>query len=531
MARELKTRSSAILLIVIIAAILIVLNLISINVFGRLDLTDDHIYSLSSSSKQIVGNLTDRLTIKAFITENLPPPHNGDARYLKDLLDDYKAYSNGYLQYEFIDPAKDNKEDEAQSYRIPPLQFNVFRNDKTEFIKGYKGVVLLYGDKMQTIPFIENTDNLEYDLTRAINKLVKNEVPSIAFAMGDGEPDLSQGLSYAYQVLSDDYRVQFLDLKNIRNIPDQIKALFVVQPKDQLTAWELYLIDQYIMHGGHVAFLMNEVDVDIQKGTVAPITTGVQGLLNNYGVGIEQKLLIDLQCNMIPVTRNMGSFQMQSMVRYPFYAAISNFNHDIPIVKDFKKLDFLFISPLDLTYDLTPGTTRQILFTSSEKSGERELPVDIAPEKKYVDADFGRSDIPLGAVLTGKFKSYYANLEAPEYEGPDTSGTTAFPNKLNVGTDDARIVVIGNGTFITDDFKRAGNGFVLLLNIADWLTQDQGLIAIRSKQVTGRTLDVVSDSTRTFVKYSNMLGMPLLVIIFGLVRWQFKRSARKRRSQ
>ena len=69
------------------------------------------------------------------------------------------------------------------------------------------------------------------------------------------------------------------------------------------------------------------------------------------------------------------------------------------------------------------------------------------------------------------------------------------------------------------------------MNMVDWMTQDKGLISIRSKQVTGRTLDVVSDSTRTFVKYSNMLGMPLLVIIFGLVRWQFKRSARKRRSQ
>lgn len=528
MAREIKTKSSAIMLIIIIAAILIVLNLISINLFGRFDLTDDGIYSLSDSSRNIVGNLTDRLTIKAYITEDLPPPHNGDARYLRDLLDDYKAYSGGYLQYEFIDPGKSDKEDEAQGYRIPPLQFNVFRNDKTEFIKGYKGVVLLYGDKMEVIPFIENTNNLEYDLTRAINKLTKKEIPTIAFVMGNGAPDLTDGLNFAYQILSDEYRVQFLDLDNIRNIPEHVKALFVVQPKDMLSAWELYLIDQYIMHGGHVAFLFNEINVDIRTSVVAPITTGLQNLLNNYGVGIEEKLLIDLQCNMIPVTRNMGTFQMQSMVRYPFYPAISNFNRDIAIVKDIKKLDFLFISPIDFSHEAFPGTTRQPLLSSSEKAGARSLPVDIAPEKRYIEEDFARSNIPLGAVLTGKFKSYYAGLPAPEYKGPDTIGTTPFPDKLDIGSDDARIVVVGNGSFVTDEFQRATAGFVFLFNIADWMTQDQGLIAIRSKQVTGRTLQIVSDGTKNMVKYANMLGMPILVIIFGLARWQVRRAARKR---
>lgn len=528
MVKEIKTKSSAIMLIIIIAAILVVLNLISINLFGRLDLTDDGIYSLSDSSRDIIANLTDRLTIKAYITEELPPPHNGDARYLRDLLDDYKAYSNGYLQYEFIDPGKEDKEDEAQGYRIPPLQFNVFRNDKTEFIKGYKGVVLLYGDKMEVLPFIENTNNLEYDLTRSINKLTKKEIPSIAFVMGNGAPDLTAGLNYAYQILSDEYRVQFLDLDNIRNIPEQIKALFVVQPKEQLSAWELYLIDQYIMHGGHAAFLLNEVSVDIRSGVVSPLTTGLQNLLNNYGVGIEEKLIIDLQCNMIPVTRNMGTFQMQSMVRYPFYPAITNFNRDVAIVKDIKKLDFLFISPLDLTFDVFPGTTRETLLTSSEKAGARAIPVDIAPEKRYIEEDFAQSTLPLGAVLTGKFKSYYAGLPAPEYMGPDTSGTTPLPDKRDIGSDDARIVVVGNGSFVTDEFQRATAGFVFMFNIADWMTQDQGLIAIRSKQVTGRTLDIVSDGTKNVTKYINMLGMPLLVVVFGLVRWQVKRSARKR---
>ncbi len=138
MSGQAKTKSTAIMLIVIVAAILIIINLISLNFFSRIDLTDNGIYSLSDSSKELVADLNDRLTVKAYITEDLPAPHNGDARYLKDMLDDYRAYSGGLLQYEFIDPVKATKEEEAMSYRIRPVQFNVFRNDKTEFIKAYK---------------------------------------------------------------------------------------------------------------------------------------------------------------------------------------------------------------------------------------------------------------------------------------------------------------------------------------------------------------------------------------------------------
>ena len=95
--KDVKTKSTAGLLIVIVAAILIIINLISLNIFSRADLTDENIYSLSDASINLVKSLNDRLTVKAFITEDLPAPHNNDARYLKDLLDDYKAYSGGYL--------------------------------------------------------------------------------------------------------------------------------------------------------------------------------------------------------------------------------------------------------------------------------------------------------------------------------------------------------------------------------------------------------------------------------------------------
>ena len=526
--KDVKTKSTAGLLIVIVAAILIIINLISLNIFSRADLTDENIYSLSDASINLVKSLNDRLTVKAFITEDLPAPHNNDARYLKDLLDDYKAYSGGYLQYEFIDPVKTGREDEAMGYRIPPVQFNVFRNNKTEFIKGFKGVVLLYGDKQEVIPFIENTGTLEYDISSAINKLIQTRVPTIAFTTGHGEPDLSSDMTWANQMLQKEYRVQSLNLKNLKNIPNQIEALFIVAPKQPFLDWELYLIDQFIMRGGKVAFLIDKFNINIQQTAVNPIDNNLDSLMDFYGVGIRQNLVVDLQCNMVPVMRDMGEFKMQSIVNYPFYLAIGNFNPDNPIVKGLKTFNLLFASPLDFSPELGAGRQRQWLFKSSEESGARSLPIDISPEKKYFKEDFNEPDLPLGAVLTGHFDSYFNGREIPEYAGTDTISADTVMDHVD-STDDSRMVIIGNGSFIKDDNKRNSTSFVILMNIADWLTQEKGLISIRSKQVSGRILKVTSDSTKQLVKYVNMLAMPFVVVIFGLVRWQFKRAARKKR--
>jgi len=526
-ATEIKTKSTAGLLILIVVAILAIINLISLNLFSRADLTDENIYSLSESSITLVDNLNDRLTVKAFITEDLPAPHNNDARYLKDLLDDYKAYSHGHLQYEFIDPVKSGREEEAMGYRIPPLQFNVFRNDKTEFIKGFKGVALLYGDRQEIIPFVENTGSLEYDLSRAINKLTQTRVPTIAFTTGHGEPDISNGMNWANQILQKEYRVQFLNLKNQKSIPKQVEAIFIVAPKTAFLDWEIYLIDQFIMRGGRVAFLIDKFDINIQQTMVTPVDNGLDSLLNFYGVGIRDNLVIDLQCNMVPVMRDMGQFQMQSVVNYPFYLSIGNFNKDNPIVKSLKSFNMLFVSPLDFSSELNTDKQRQWLFTTSENSGIRSIPVDISPEKKYYKEDFNEPDLPLAAALTGHFDSYFNNKEIPEYTGSDTITADTMDTKIDFA-EDSRIVVIGNGSFIKDDNKKNSTSFVILMNIVDWLTQEKGLISIRSKQVTGRALKVTSDATKKIVKYVNMLAMPIVVVIFGLFRWQFKRSVRKR---
>ncbi len=528
MAKEIKTRSAALMLIIITGAILVIINLISLNLFSRADLTDDNIYSLSDASRGLVEGLSDRLTVRAYISEDLPSPHNGDARYLKDLLDDYRAYSNGKLGYEFIDPVKTNKEQEAMGYRVPPIQFNVFRNDKTEFIKAYKGLVLIYGDKQEVLPFIENTENLEYDLSRAIKKLTVSQTPFIGFTIGNGEPDMSQGLSAAFGVLQQEYQVQFMDLDNLRNLPPNLSALFVVSPKGKLSPWELYLIDQFIMRGGKVAFLLDRFEVDMRQSMVTPIDIGLDSLLIGYGIAYQNSLAIDMQCNVIPVMRQMGAYQVQSLAQYPYFIKVANFSQTNPVVKDLNSLDLLFASPLDVNVPVPENITREIILSTSEYSGTRMVPIDISPEKQYIQSDFNQKNLPLAAVLTGKFTSQFSRDNIPQYVGPDTASTTPLPQYNDLSLDVTNLVAVGCGSFVTDEFRRNQAGFIFLLNLADWLTQDKGLISIRSRANTIRTLEPVSDATRNLLKYVNILAMPLAIVIFGLVRWQVKRALRKK---
>jgi gliding-associated putative ABC transporter substrate-binding component GldG len=527
MAKEIKTKSAAGIMILIIAGILIVINLISINFFSRIDLTENNIYSLSDVSKELMNDLNDRLNVKAYITEELPPPHNSDARYLKDLLDDYKAYSHGNLNYEFIDPVKDDKEQEAMGYRIPPLQFSVFRNDKSEFIKGYKGVVLTFGDKQEVIPFMENIGNLEYDLSSAIKKLSSNRIPSVALTTGHGEPNATKGFQWASQLLAKEYRMQTLDLKNIRTVPNDIDLLLIAAPREPFTEWEQYLIDQFLMRGGRALFLLDKLNVDVTQAKVDPIDIGLDSLLSFYGINLKNDLVIDAQCNLVPVTRMMGQYQMQSLIKYPFYLAISNFDEENPIVKGFKSLNMVFVNPLEISPTLPAGRIGTPLFTTSEHAGMIGAPYDVSPEKQFKETDFTMTKIPLAAVLSGNMESYFRYRAAPIYAGTDTSNSTAVPTKMET-TNDARIIVVGNGNFITDDNRRNEAGFALLLNMVDWLSQDKGLIAIRSRQVGGGVLKETSDGTKKLVKYINMFAMPIIVIVFGVIRWQFKRSLRRR---
>ena len=162
MQRNWTTRTTLLL----VGLILVVLNLIGLNVFFRIDLTDDRVYSLSEASIETVRSLEDPVTVRVFFTADLPAPYSSYRRFLRDKLDEYRAYGGNKFQYEFLDPGSDESlQQEAARYNIPPVQVQVIENDNLQIKNAYMGLVVEYAGKRETIPVIEDLSTLEYDLT------------------------------------------------------------------------------------------------------------------------------------------------------------------------------------------------------------------------------------------------------------------------------------------------------------------------------------------------------------------------------
>lgn len=508
--------------ILLVLGIIILINLLSIGYFSRLDLTEGKIYTLSDASRKVIGELKDRLTIKAFFSENLPDPYSSTARYLKDQLDEYKAYSHGQLTYEFLDPGSTEElEKEAASFRIPPVQINIIQNDKFELKKVYMGLAFLYEDRQEVIPLVQNTIGLEYDITGTIKRLTSKEIKKVAFLTGHEEPDIYKDIRTAQEILAKTYNIQTLDLSD-KLVPDGIEVLIVLNPKKALTDWEKLAIDQFLMKGGKVAFLINKVDTEIETSKAELLDLKLDDWLTHYGFKINADLLFDARNTRINIQQRRGWFTITNTIPYPFFPEIHDLEKSHVAVKDLENLTFYFPSSLDLSSAEKHSLTTTVLARSSKKSGLQEGRFNINPLGKMPAQDFNKEGIPLAAIIMGDFKSYFTNRDLPDTK-PVEVGEIVKEGQ------ESRIVVVGDGNFIQDKYLGNRNNLAFFLNLIDWLAQDEDLITIRSREVTSRPLKEITPGMKQLVKYSSLFGPPGLVIVCGLLYWQVRQMRRKAR--
>ena len=508
----------------LIAAILVVLNLISVNLFTRLDLTEGRVFSLSPATVKVLRNLDDRLIAKMYFTKDLPPPYNGYARYLKDQLEEYQAYAKGKLKLEMIDPAEEGKEMEAQRYGVPPLQVNAMENDKIEIKKVYMGLVLLFEDRKEVIPVVQNISGSEYDLTSAIRRLTSRFLPSVGYLTGQEGPDLDQDLTYLNQALGRQYRVRRINLSEGNPIPADVGVLIILGPNKEFSEVEEYALDQFLMRGGKLAVLLNHIQVDVQRGSVEKQNLGIEDLLKNYGIDIQDNLVTDLQCNRVAISQQQQGFIYQNVVSYPFFPAATDFDENNMMVKNLGTVSFYFVSSLD---PATSGSGNKVQFDplirSSKNSGIQSIPCDVNPYRKFSQTDFRQSNLTLAATLQGSFPSYFAGKEKPSLPSE-----ASFPESTLYSSPPTRMVVVGDADWVTDQNIQGTDNLTFFLNMVDWLSQDEALIAIRSKQISARPLMETSVGTKRLVKYGNTLGLPFLVIVFGVARWQVRRRYKRK---
>lgn len=492
----------------VIAAVCVLLNLVSSRVYFRLDCTENKIYSLSPATEKILSRLTDPFRIRVFFDENLPPEYDHQRRYLQELLQDMSSASRGRLRIDFADMKKPETRDDARRAGIAPLRFTAVRKDKFEVQEGMMGLVMYYEDKKEVLPAVTQIANIEYELAGRIVKLTQARRPVVGWTMGNGEMDPPGELS---QYLSQNYELRRFDQLGSAGWGAEIppmSALVVAGPRTPLTDTAIRSIDRAIMSGVPTALLLDLYDVNMGNFFVRKNASRLEKLLESYGLVPREGLVVDAQNIPVHIQSRQGFFTVQTLVNYPYIPRVTDLSKDHPVTRPLQEIALPFVTSLDIRE--TSGVT--VLARSSSESFRIANPFLVSPTEQINVGGSDQGPFVLGAALQGRRRSAFSDTPSP-----------GVPVEAEV-----RLVALANSNFL--DESRGGNAANLSFaaNLVDWLAASDDLISIRSKGQTFRPLEKVSDKKRNFIKAANLFLMPLLLALLGAVRWQIRRRRRGR---
>ncbi|MDA3792087.1 MAG: Gldg family protein [Elusimicrobia bacterium] len=469
--------SSAILM----AGIIIILNILLSGFVLRADLTQNNIYSLSSASKNMVRELDDPVLVKAYFSENIPSQYKKNKKYLKDILHEYRAYSDEKIKFEFISPTGDSQvARQAMGYGIPPLKFTETGQEKFEVKQGYMGLVIIYSDRTETIPVVQKLNSLEYDLTTKIKKITSGDLKKVGFIGTLAISDKMKGsITERYELSSATAAAQ---LENYDSV--------VVRADKNFTPSDLDILKAAFDKNIPIAVFADKYKVNMQEFSAGVIDTGINGVLSPLGVTISPGLILDEQNQRISVTTRQGFFTIQNYVDYPYFPRIAALNTDNPSVKDLGSISLPYVSPLKVIKQ--DGYITEKLAETSENS--------------WLDADPG---------YMSPMRNYHPSRDAKL--GPFTVGVS-----IRKKDSPMRAVVFSNSRLFDEAYMVTPSNRALFLNTVDYITQDEDLISIRSKAVSARPLKETTPATKRFVKVLDIFFMPLVLFSAGIYRWKRK---------
>ncbi|MDH5610708.1 MAG: GldG family protein, partial [Cyclobacteriaceae bacterium] len=467
-------RKNLLIQIPIVVAILIVLNLISDVLYFRLDFTEDNRYTLSGATKEILADLKDVITVKAYFTEELPAQLAYVRRDLMDQLIEYEDLSGGNLVFEFINPNESEAlKEEAIQKGVAPVSINVVENDQRQQIQAYMGLVFQSGDRTEVIPLVQPGAAMEYDLSTSIKKLAISNKPKVGLIQGYGEPSF-RALPQLAEQLSVLYDLDEINLSDSAAIPGQFKSLIWVSPVDTLSPVDLAKLDRYLERGGNLFLAYANVRGDFQTSLLSPADDiGLTGWLRQKGLVMGTQFVVDAQCAPVNVQQRTGMYTLNSQINFPFFPQVNQFAEH-PITSGLEGILLPFVNPLVISSPDTSLTVRPLAF-STEMSGLVQGPLYIDIKKRWSEQDFSAPGQILAATVEG------------------------------IGAGNGKLVVIANGQFVVNGEGQQAqavnpDNINFASNAVDWLSDDTGLIELRTKGVTHRPLETIEDSTRNLLK-------------------------------
>ena len=533
--KRIKYGGNTLAFVAIILGILALINFLSTRRFIRADLTEDKRYTISKATRNVLDTLDDIVTITAYFSTN-PAEVAQIRRDVRDVLEEYNAFSKK-LQIDFVNPAEfdDAQKQELRFKGIPEVQINVVRKDKAEIANVYMGISIGYSGKEEILPVVRSTANLEYELTSTILKVTTKEAKTVGFLTGHGEFDINAQNYQQFRQLLDkngqgQYNLTPVSFQDGKAVDNTVATLVVAGVQQPLTERDKYELDQFIMRGGRAIFLVDPIQM--QPGTLqaTPLITGLNDLLEHYGVKLGNNLLLDTRFH--DTARFQQGF-MTVIQPYPYFVKIvkPNFSKEHSITNQLEVLTLPWTSSLEIV------SKEGITATSLAKTGESGQSVqgyyNLMPNAPLPSAE--SKAYTVAVALEGKFKSFYTDKEIPPVptaaDEANASDDQALPpaqdadaRTTKTESEQTQIVVVGTAQFLT---QLRPDGVNFFLNTVDWLTLGDALIGIRSHTITDRPLREVSEIEKNFIKYLCIVGVPLIVIVFGLLRYFLKRRAKR----
>lgn len=541
-----------------------VLNIVSSIVYKRFDLTEEKRYTLTPSTKNLLKNLNENVEVEVYLEgKNLPAGIKSLRNETKELLQEFRTLSKGRVTYTFFDinSIKDQKKCEDFQMNLVnkglrPTNLEVKSNSGYSENIVFPGAMVKAGGNEIPIQILENQFSvgaqgslnnsmnfLEYKTANAIQKSIRKKRPKIVFLQGHGELGVASLENLLRELNAQSFDIDKIELDKDKLINNGIDILMVAKSNSAISDVEKFMIDQYVMQGGKVIWLLDNIICDLDSFKLAPSIFSVprdiniDDILFRYGVRINHNLVMDLYCNQIPIIETIGGNPQPKLFPWVFYPiAVSKNNH--PIVKNLDPVSLKFSSSIDTLSN--PGVHKTILLSSSDYSREQNTPFQIYLEGAKQKPDpslFNKKNIPMGVLLEGNFQSLYKNQFSEEYRKLLEIQNVQFKPESNKN----KMIVIADGDVASNELDSKGVPLALgydkysqklyankdfMLNCVEYMIDDNNLIDARNREIKMRLLDKAKIQSQKGIWQFATLALPLIfAFAFGL----FYTNRRKRK--
>ena len=557
--------------------LVVLVNILLSWVDFRIDLTEDKKHSISQETKQILTDLEDVVFIKIYLAGDFPTEFKHLQSELLNLLTSFKSIAGDNFDYEVIDPNNANNETEKIDLfkqlvkdGLTPTDIEIRSTSSKSSQIIFPGALIYYKDRQQAVNFLKNSvtkkageninasvEKLEYEFIAAIHHLTKvGKKEKIAFLEGNGEltekevHDLTESVLQDNDKLSYHYTVERFNIKEFEidsskkeaDISKQIsslnsyKVLIIAKPTIVFNILDKFIIDQYIMNGGKILWLIDGVNATMDSLQKANSFIALKNDLNlddqlfKYGVRINPNLIEDLRSTQIPiVTGYSNNMPQQSYFPWPYYPLLfSEINH--PISKGLDAIKCDFASSIDTIQNTIKKT---ILLTSSKQSRINPTPAKISLgilQNPPPIESFNKSQLPIAVLLEGEFESVFKNRILPKEQSIDFKDKSKPTQMIVVADGDvARNSVSNNGDIYPLGYDRFINytypgNKKFVMNAIHYLCDDVGLTQLKSKEIKLRLLDKEKIASNMFlIQFINIVFPLLLLLIATLLFLNFKK--------